>query len=126
MNKVVHFEIPFDDKERAMTFYTACFGWQLEDFPAMQYVIARTVDVDEAQRPREPGAINGGLFARPAEAPAPTIYVGVASVTEMLKKVQAAGGRVVTPHTPIPGMGAFARVADTEGNVLGLFEPAGQ
>ena len=31
-------------------------------------------------------------------------------------------GKVVTPHTPIPGMGAYARVADTEGNVIGLYE----
>jgi uncharacterized protein len=29
MDKVVHFEIPFENKQRAMTFYTQCFGWQL-------------------------------------------------------------------------------------------------
>jgi predicted enzyme related to lactoylglutathione lyase len=39
-------------------------------------------------------------------------------------RVQAAGGKVVTPKTPIPGMGAYGRIADTEGNVIGLFEPA--
>jgi predicted enzyme related to lactoylglutathione lyase len=88
----------------------------------MQYVLARTVDVDERQMPKEPGAINGGLFARPKEAPSPTLYIGVASVADAIKKVQAAGGQVVTPHTPIPGMGAYARIADTEGNVVGLFE----
>jgi predicted enzyme related to lactoylglutathione lyase len=110
MDKVVHFEIPFDDKQRAMKFYQECFGC--------------TVAVDDAQMPKEPGAINGGLFQRPAEAPAPTIYVGVASVEASLAKVTAAGGRIVTPRTPIPGMGAYARVADTEGNVIGLFEGA--
>ena len=52
------------------------------------------------------------------------IYVGVESVDAAIKKVQAAGGKVVTPKTPIPGMGAYGRVADTEGNVLGLFEAA--
>jgi predicted enzyme related to lactoylglutathione lyase len=45
-------------------------------------------------------------------------------VDEALKKAHAAGGKVVTPKTPIPGMGAYARVADPEGNVLGLFESA--
>ncbi|HEY7447586.1 MAG TPA: hypothetical protein VH702_05515 [Vicinamibacterales bacterium] len=25
-------------------------------------------------------------------------------------------------HTPIPGMGAYARIADTEGNIIGLFQ----
>ena len=123
MDKVVHFEIPFDDKQRAMKFYTDAFGWQLMDMPQMNYVMAGTVDVDANHRPKEAGAINGGLFQRPPEAPAPVIYVAVDSIDGSLKKVEAAGGTVVTPMTPIPGMGAYARVKDTEGNVVGLFQP---
>lgn len=122
MAAAVHFEIPFDDKERAMKFYTDAFDWQLTDMPEMNYVIAQTVPVDENQMPKEPGAINGGLFERPNEAPNPTIYVNVESIDAALEKVQAAGGKVVTPNTPIPGMGAYARVTDTEGNVIGLFQ----
>jgi predicted enzyme related to lactoylglutathione lyase len=122
MDKVVHFEIPYENNQRAMKFYTDSFGWHLTDMPEMQYVIARTSEVDEHQMPREPGSINGGLFQRPKEAPGPTIYLGVASVAEAINKVESAGGKTVTLRTPIPGMGAFARVSDTEGNVLGLFE----
>jgi predicted enzyme related to lactoylglutathione lyase len=124
MNKVVHFEIPFENKQRAMDFYSKSFGWQLQDMPDMNYVMANTVAVGQDYRPTEPGAINGGLFQRPKEAPTPTIYVGVDSVDEAIQKVQAAGGKVVTPKTPIPGMGAYGRIADTEGNVIGLFESA--
>jgi predicted enzyme related to lactoylglutathione lyase len=122
MAKVVHFEIPFDNKERAMKFYAETFGWQLMDMPQMNYVMAQTVDVDDQQMPKERGAINGGLFERPSEAPNPTIYLDVPSVDEMIKKVEAAGGKVVTRTTPIPGMGAYGRVKDTEGNVFGLFQ----
>lgn len=122
MDKVVHFEIPFDDKKRAMGFYSEAFGWKLTDFAEMSYVMAETAAVDDKQMPKERGAINGGLFQRPKEAPHPVIYVGVPSVQQALEKVQAAGGKVVTPMTPIPGMGSYARVADTEGNVLGLYE----
>jgi predicted enzyme related to lactoylglutathione lyase len=122
MAKVVHFEIPFDDKSRATAFYSRAFGWQLQEIPEMGYVMAHTVPVGENQLPTEPGAINGGLFQRPQEAPHPTIYVDVASVDGAIKDVEAAGGRVVTGKTPIPGMGAYARVADTEGNVIGLFQ----
>jgi predicted enzyme related to lactoylglutathione lyase len=124
MAKVVHFEIPFDDKTRAMKFYTDTFGWKLTDMAEMSYVMAQSVAVDDNQMPKEPGAINGGLFPRPKDAPHPTIYVDVKSIDEALNKVKAGGGKVVTPKTPIPGMGAFARIADTEGNVLGLFETA--
>src|ERR671929_237299 len=31
MDKIVHFEIPFDDKKRAMKFYSEAFGWKLTD-----------------------------------------------------------------------------------------------
>jgi uncharacterized protein len=122
MDKVMHFEIPFDDKARASKFYSETFGWKLVDMPEMSYVMAQTTPVDERQMPVESGAINGGLFKRPKEAPHPTLYLGVSSIDQSLKKVSAAGGRVVTPKTPIPGMGAYARIADTEGNVIGLFE----
>jgi hypothetical protein len=122
MAGVVHFEIPFDDKERAMKFYSDVFDWQLNDMPQMNYVMAQTVPVDETQMPAMPGAINGGLFQRPAEAPNPTLYVQVDSVDAAITKVRAAGGKVVTPNTPIPGMGAYARVSDSEGNVIGLFQ----
>ena len=84
MDKVVHFEIPFEDKQRAMKFYTDSFGWQLMDMPQMNYVMASTVPVDDKHMPKEPGAINGGLFQRPKEAPNPTIYVGVSSVDAAL------------------------------------------
>jgi predicted enzyme related to lactoylglutathione lyase len=124
MDKVVHFEIPFENKQRAMKFYSETFGWQLTDMPQMNYVMAGTVEVDDKHMPKESGAINGGLFERPKEAPNPTVYVGVESVDMSVKKVEAAGGKVVTAKTPLPGMGAFARVADTEGNVIGLFEGA--
>ena len=124
MAKVVHFEIPFDDKARAMKFYAQAFDWQLTDMPQMNYVMAQTAPVDEKHMPKEPGAINGGLFQRPKEAPHPTLYVAVTSVEAAIGKAEAAGGKVVTPRTPIPGMGAYGRITDTEGNVIGLFESA--
>lgn len=122
MDKVVHFEIPFDDKARASKFYADSFGWKLADIPEMSYVMAQTAPSGEDQVPTEPGAINGGLFQRPKEAPHPVLYLAVSSIDQTLKKVASAGGKVITPKTPIPGMGAYARIADTEGNVVGLFE----
>ena len=121
MAKVVHFEIPFDDKARAMKFYADALDWQLQDMPEMNYVMALTTPIGPDQMPKDPGAINGGLTQRPKEAPAPVIYVDVPSIDDAIEKIQASGGKVVTPKTPIPGMGAYARISDTEGNVVGLF-----
>lgn len=126
MRKVVHFEIPADDVDRAKRFYGSVFGWELQDIPEMDYTIVRTVPVDEAtQMPVEPGAINGGMFARSTDAPSgPVLMLDVDSVDDALKQVEAAGGAVVRPRTEIPGMGAFAYFTDPEGNTLGLWENA--
>ena len=40
--RVVHFEIPFDDAERAHAFYREIFGWQLAPVPGMSYTLAST------------------------------------------------------------------------------------
>ena len=123
MDSVVHFEIPVDDLERAKGFYATVFDWDLQAFPEMQYTTATTTPVDEtSMRPSEPGAINGGLMSRSKETPSPVITIGVASVEEALKKVEAEGGTVITPSTPIPGMGAFGYFKDSEGNVMGVFQ----
>jgi len=123
MDGVVHFEIPVDDLERAKAFYGTVFDWQPESFPDMNYTTVTTTPIDEqTMRPTSPGAINGGLMNRSKETPSPVVTIGVDSVEEALKKVEAEGGTVITPSTPIPGMGAFGYFTDSEGNVMGLFQ----
>lgn len=126
MDKVVHFEIPFDNLERAKQFYSGVFGWQLGDWPMPDgsvYTGARTVEVDEATRlPKEPGAINGGFAPRSAEVPAPVLAMNVSSVEATLVKILAAGGKLVKPKVEIGGMGYYAYAMDSEGNVIGLWE----
>jgi predicted enzyme related to lactoylglutathione lyase len=123
LDKIVHFEIPADDISRAKDFYGSIFGWQLDDMPGgMDYTIVQTVDVDEQQMPKEPGAINGGMMKRSSDTPSPVITINVEAIDDALKKVESGGGSTVRPRTEIPGMGAFAYFKDTEGNVMGLWE----
>jgi predicted enzyme related to lactoylglutathione lyase len=125
MDKVVHFEITYEDQERAKDFYRTVFEWDLNDVPmggGMNYTTATTVPIDAQMMPTEPGAINGGFTTKGAETPAPVITIGVDSIDDTLKKIEAEGGSVVTPRTPIQDMGAFAYFKDSEGNTMGLFE----
>jgi hypothetical protein len=119
--KVVHFELPVDDVARAKKFYSI-FDWELQDYPEMNYIGIRTVPVDENRMPTESGAINGGMMLRSAEVRAPVIAIHVDSVDAYLVKIQQAGGSVVMPKMEIGGMGFYAYVKDTEGNVIGLWE----
>ena len=50
--QVVHFELPFDDAERAKAFYGDVFGWSLADMPGMAYTYAMTAPSDDASRSR--------------------------------------------------------------------------
>jgi predicted enzyme related to lactoylglutathione lyase len=71
LNSVVHFEMPYDNRERMAKFYRDAFGWQTRmlDEQMGNYVIATTTESDESG-PKRPGAINGGFFARKPDWPA--------------------------------------------------------
>ncbi len=122
MNKVSHFEIPFDDQTRAQKFYQDVFGWQINKFADMDYWIATTCKCDENMMPTEPGAINGGLLKRDEINMYPVIVIDVPSIEEHLKKIEEAGGKIVMPIVPIGDFGLYARIADTEGNVIGVWQ----
>jgi predicted enzyme related to lactoylglutathione lyase len=126
MDRVVHFEIPADDLNRARKFYSSVFGWQIQDMPMQggaTYTMAITEPVDEkTMRPKEAGAINGALIKREKHSPAPTITVAVDSVDEYMAKIRASGGKTATPKGEVPGMGYYAYVTDSEGNVIGLWQ----
>jgi predicted enzyme related to lactoylglutathione lyase len=125
MDKVVHFEITFEDQERAKEFYGSVFDWDLNDNDmgnGVVYTTATTVPIDDKMMPTEPGAINGGFTGKSSETPSPVITIGVDAIDDTLKKVEAGGGKTITPRTPIPNMGAFAYFKDSEGNVMGLYE----
>jgi len=119
MDKVVHFEIPYDNKDRASKFYSKIFGWKLLDIPEMEYTMIHAAKMDKNNMVIEKGAINGGMFHRNDSAKHPMIVIGVQSIDETIKKVVSAGGKIVTPKQRIPN-GSYARVADCEGNVIGI------
>ena len=129
MKKVVHFEIPADDLERAKKFYSI-FEWQIQDWSMPDGTVhtgVRTVETDETTyQPKEPGAINGMLVKRDETSKTPSVSINVPSVDEYVEKVKVAGGSLVKGKETVEGMGAYAYVSDTEGNLLGLWEDAQQ
>ena len=129
MDKVVHFEIPVTDVEKAKKFYATVFDWQLESYSEMNYTICRTVPVDDKMMPKEAGAINGGMFVCAdymKEIKSPVITINVASIDASAKKLEKAGGKMVKEKFPVADMGFAAYFKDPEGNILGLWENAKQ
>ena len=124
--RVVHFEIPFDDAERARGFYKELFGWQIQEMPGMDYTIVSTGPSGE-QGPTEPGYIGGGMLARQQAATSgPVLVVDVDSIDDTLQRIGGMGGSTVVGKTPVGEMGFAAYFTDPEGNVIGLWETAKQ
>jgi predicted enzyme related to lactoylglutathione lyase len=122
MDKVQHFEIPADDLSRAKKFYQSVFGWKLVDVPNMDYTTAYTAEVNEQYMPKEPAVINGGMMKRDATAPSPVIVITVDSIKDSLAKIKAAGGTIVMETLKVGDMGLYARIKDTEGNIIGVWQ----
>jgi uncharacterized protein len=116
MAKIVHFEIPVDDAERASAFYRDALGWQINGLGAQPYwlVMAGTDD--------EPGA-NGALIARGDVHRSPVLIAGVEDIDATIAKVEAGGGRMLHGKLPVPGVGWSAYFVDPEGNTIGIFQP---
>jgi predicted enzyme related to lactoylglutathione lyase len=114
MLRVIHFELPADEPERAVAFYREVFGWQINKWEGpMDYWLVMTGE-------GAPG-IDGGIMRR--ENVTNTVNtIGVPSVDEFSQKIVAAGGKVVVPKMAIPGVGYHAYCADTEGNLFGIMQ----
>lgn len=122
MDKVVHFEIPADDLERAQKFYKNVFGWKMEQFPEMEYIMVGTTPVDENHMPTEPGSINGGMMKREDFFTSPVITINVENIDDAMKKVKKMGGEVIRGKMQVGDMGLAAYFKDTEGNIIGLWQ----
>jgi hypothetical protein len=124
MGKVVHFEIPADNLARAKKFYSTVFGWSLDEFPDMEYTIARTVESDQNGMPKEPGAINGGMLQRQDPVKAPVITISVDNMDQAAATIEKNGGKMIRAKMAVGDMGFAAYFKDTEGNVVGLWQNA--
>jgi uncharacterized protein len=115
--KVIHFEIPADDPERAVNFYSKVFGWKIDKYGggAMNYWLVTTGD------DKEPG-INGAIAEKDEFHPSTINTVSVASFEEAISKIEGAGGKVLMPKMAVPGVGYMTYCRDTEGNIFGIMQ----
>jgi predicted enzyme related to lactoylglutathione lyase len=116
MARVVHFEIPADDPERAIKFYEDVFGWKIEKWEGpFDYWLVTTGEEGE------PG-INGAIMTKERGNVAKNT-IGVDSFHEYAQKIKAEGGKMLTEKMSVPGVGVMASFQDTEGNTFAIIEP---
>ncbi len=123
--RVVHFEVPFDDPERALGFYREVFDWQIKPMPEMGYNIVATGPAGDDGMPNAPGYIGGGMMQRLEHVATPVIVLDVDDIDATLADVEAHGGSTVEPKSAVGDMGFAAYFKDSEGNLMGLWQMAG-
>jgi len=106
MNSVVHFEMPFDDRDRMTKFYELAFGWRTQKLgeDIGSYVLATTTETDDHGSPKT-RAINGRFFPKKPGWPDQhtAIVIAVDDIKESVQKATTVGGEVLGEPMAIPG-----------------------
>jgi uncharacterized protein len=116
-SRVVWFEIPAADMDRACRFYETVLATSLN----RGQFGPETLAVFPYEKPAISGCINQVQGQQPS-ASGTVVYLNAdPDLDAALARVAPAGGKVVVPKTALPpGMGFYARIQDTEGNLVGL------
>ena len=115
-NAINWFEIPVTNLERATKFYSNILGAKLELMEGMGTRMALF--------PMERDGVGGCLVQGDGYAPTTQgarVYLnGGDDLNTILRRVEAAGGKIAQPKTSIGENGFLAFFLDTEGNKVGL------
>ena len=114
------FEIPVADLERATAFYEAVFAaeFKRESMSGMDMAVFPYED------PHPGGALLKADVFKPS-AQGTVVYLHAPDLTAMLTRVSKAGGECVFGPQVLPdNIGTIALIVDTEGNRVGLHQPA--
>lgn len=118
-NLVTWFDIPVADIERAVAFYNEIFGWDLQIIqggPSNQHRLAFIPHPEN----RTGGCLaEGEGYAPSTHGAIPYLYAG-RDVNDILRRVEAAGGKIVLDKMSMGEHGSIARILDTERNYIGL------
>ena len=115
--KICYLEIPARTAEASADFYSTIFDWKVRKRGDGALAFDDTT-----------GGVSGTWVKESDRTPdeRTRTYIMVDDISATLKRIEAGGGRVLTPRTDIgSGMGAFAAFADPVGNEFGLYEEPG-
>ena len=109
---VIHVEVVGKDGPALQSFYSDIFGWTLDTNNPSGYGMYRPTDGE---------GVAGGIGTAEDGGPGHvTFYVHTDDPEGTLRRVEAAGGRVVMPLTEVAPETKIALFADPEGHVVGL------
>lgn len=128
MNPVVHFEMAYEDRERAAKFYKDTFGWNMQMMGEEMgnYLVAHTDETDAQGMLKKTNRINGGFYKKQPDLKfnTPSVVLAVEDINAAMDKIKANGGKILVEPTDIPTIGKYASFEDTEGNRASILQPS--
>jgi hypothetical protein len=115
-------ELATTDREGAMVFYQALFGWEKQNANDMG------APIGVYQEFGRPGMPLGGIYTKPADMPFPPfwlMYVKVPDLEASLAAVKEGGGTVLVGPMEIPGGDRVAQCLDPQGAAFALHQTKG-
>jgi predicted enzyme related to lactoylglutathione lyase len=112
-HEIVHWEIQALNPSLLHDFYGEALGWDIDANNEMKYGMVASGG---------PTGINGGIGGTQGGQSRVLVYAQVASIPDILSRIESLGGKVVMPRTDI-GPVVMGLYEDPEGNLMGLIEP---
>jgi uncharacterized protein len=115
--EIRYLQIPTADVDASAGFYERALGWTI-----------RTRGDGSTAFDDTTAEVSGEwvLDRQPAGDAGVLVYVRVDDVNAILQKIAEAGGEIIVPPTPQGEGMAYATFLDPAGNVLGIFQEAGE
>jgi uncharacterized protein len=117
-NPVVYFEIPVNDMDRAINFYSKVFNFDFEKESIDNNEMALFPFLDKSSGIS--GALAKGEIYKPTKNGV-VIYFSTEDIDSTLNLVISNGGQILYPKTD-NGIGFVAEFEDTEGNRIALYQ----
>jgi predicted enzyme related to lactoylglutathione lyase len=109
---VVHWEITARDQAKMRDFYQQMFNWSISEGPIS--LVGAGIGAPE------PAAFTGHIL--PGGASRVILYIQVLDLQESMAKAEQLGGAVVAKPLDVPGGPTISKIADPEGNHIGLVQ----
>lgn len=119
-NPFVHVELNTHDLPKAKEFYSALFGWQLQDMPMADGKNYTMINVGDGT--------GGGMMTAPDPGIPPhwLAYVAVDDLAASTKRAKDLGATMIMENIPVADYGKFTILKDPTGAVIAMWQPTGK
>lgn len=116
-NPFCHVELTTTDMDKAKSFYSGLFDWNLQDVPMGPGGSYTLIGVG-----KDKAGCGGGMMSMPGAPTAWMAYVLVDDVKASTEKARSLGATIVKDVMEVPGAGWMSIITDPGGATLGLWE----